>query len=1592
MPRLRFSARRLGLGACGLFMAVGLLFAWRTLVSADSLSFSGTVLTPSGAAYTEGGGVNLYGPSGANAGIDGEGRFAITGLQPGTYTLDVGLNSSSSYANPAQQQITITANISGFTIQVASPAIIGTLATPSGTPTTGCVSVQNATHTLNRSACPGDDGRFKLGALEAGTYVFTTSPPDNSPYVGNDQSVTITNPATALDLGTVKLENPFIVGKVALPDGTLLTWNDDWSRRLHLSVDLWNADQTVNKHSNFDSASKFKFGRIPAGTYSLHINIWDTTEYTGSETVTLTVPSGGLDMTASPVRLSTPQLVGVIYRPDGLTPVQNVWVNLRNDDGSLNQGSSTDSLGQYRIGGLPAGTYQLEVNPPQDMSDVVRPDPVSVTISSTLTTRNVTLSAAKKFVSGTVKKADGRGVACAQVNANRVGGTGWASAATKSDGSFTLTLQPGTWGLRVERSYDFSCLSPDWIYLEGDVVVDFATSAATETQNVNFTVQKATAVITGKVLTKDGRAITQGNVNANSQTRDGQNRWSNAQINSDGTYRLNLVGATYDVNVWTNDQRLFTRNQKIAVSDNQTVTANFVMNEKLATIKGRVTDKSGNPLANIQLNGNLDCGPDGCSAWSNTTTASDGTYSLAVTAGRWFINIDAGRGQRYVYDGPQKDIFVATETAIETGVDFALTYADVTVKGRTVSTTGSVLSNISGWVYLRPATVTAGAGFREFGGSLNQGTFNFNVPSSVYSQAEIGLHTPPNSQFSSQPGQTITLVADATVEKNLIVVQNDSAIVGRVIDPSGLPLKTCNFRGEVYANTPNNWFGTQVDREDCTFSISLLAGTYNVGYHFEESAGFMNRPSNKQLVVSAGTRAQYDIKALAGDARINVLVLKPDGTLAGRTWLWADNHEEIDEQRRQGESDQQRSDAFRGPGGTTSVRELLKYCAKGENEQECRDFKLPPGSEGPGSCKDALACTKYCAKNKNECDKFFSQDPSAGPVSGPQSQSVAARRSRVSALRLVTAQSQEGEEQDPFEDMLSSGGETNDKGVATLSLLSGHVYSLSAGLPPESDLLPPKSQTVDLRTVKSAQATLVLRESDGSMSGFVTWNKVAVRNGWVGCWSEDGSSNGSPIVNGTYRLNYSFNTTYHCNANASDGTTFLRSGDQIISIGTRKSVTQHFTMDEAGFTLPPPVSDSFDATQPHVITLGDGTSVNIPANTIASSGTVTVNANPTINIQSQVTAKPIGYGYSFEAKDENNKTISTFNGNLTMTFCYTDQQLTEAGIDEDSLVPSYWDSSSGTWKRPTNITQDKDANCITTTTNHFTAYAVVSSGGKAAQNLVSVSTRKVKGNRTLVVIGNGKQAKTIEPFKGYRGAVQVQTFKAGAKAGQVIVVTTASATAGPTVVKVFSTDGKLRQTLQPWGAGYRSGVGALETADLTRDSFDDLVLAPKSGGRVRVYDLSRRRDYTVALAGNGVRIASLDFGRGGKQLVTAVGQALRVWQLGSRGFSATSFDSRRLRVTAQGIERVILQPAIRSVTPASVGRKKAVTLTIRGENLGSGSRVLIDGTLPAKKVTATGEELLTVTINTSGLKRGRHDVQVINADGAQMTTRSLTVK
>ncbi|TAN58182.1 carboxypeptidase regulatory-like domain-containing protein [Patescibacteria group bacterium] len=1409
-----------------------------------------------------------------------------------------------------------------------------------------------------------------------------------------------------------------------------------------------------------------------------------------STALVLSFPAGiSLPTTATGITVT-----GYVYKDATMTPYAGVNVQIHTQDFSNNCWATTDPSGKYVISGtelckglLTAGSnYVLEANAPFNNTEgLLAPGP-RMNTSITDGTNNmepIIFTKAAKTLKGYVKKKDGAAVTGAMVNANKMGMPAFANAQTDSAGAFTLMISGGTWMVNINPMMGPGQPAADWVYFEQPQQISFNDNTDAETKEVNFTVTNASATVTGTVVDGAGNPISNGHVDVRSQ--DGR---GNGQPLMNGAFTIKVPAGGYDVMVNTGDMsgsKYSIPRQHIDIADGQTITLNLVAKEKTAKITGRVV-KNGVGVKNVQLNANQITNTPGAPGdWTMSQTDETGAFTLFVTSGRWHVNINQGPTQgpggpesapSFVYDGPPLEVTVTSDTDTANIGDISITSTDVAITGKVGidsdgnGTIDEILNNFPGYAFARPK----GAGgpnqpgpFREYGGPVNMGQFTIQIASGGVEQEMIlGMHTPPDSDYAPAAEQTVKVVPNTPINQNIVLVKNNSKVWGRVLDSSGFPLSSCNFRGDAFLNNFQNgvWRGTQI-KSDCSYSISVTPGTYQFGYNFDESAGFMNRPpSPDPIEIKAGDSIERNIKVVSGDATITGKVLDPEGNPVPNVFIFADNHEEIDQFRnesgegpkgppmggqpgkpemKQGEPRELKGLEKTGPGGAQNPKEIFDFCKDKKNEKQCKEFKLPAGSKGPGGCTTAMECTNYCKTHKEEC---FGQEATMKPPTGgtpgefmgpggckseTECKAFCSKAENYeechkfgpppggeemmqlpNSMKTLTAadtkfSSAKGPD-DVFDKIINSGAQTDANGNFTIKTLSGHKYSVGAGLPPESKFLPAKMQTADLTNSKSAFVTMQLRKADAKISGKVLKEGKLAEQGFVHAWAEDGGFSGSPVMNGTYSLNLTRGTVWHIGADSPSGRELYRSEEISITVDKDKSINRNFNLVKSNFVVPSPVSETFNADETKVISLEDGTSITIPSGAIDNEGEVTVTATPTVDLNSNKTAKPVGVGYDLEARDSSGNVVKKFNSNVTVKFSYEDSQLEQAGLNEESINPSFYDSSSNSWEKVTSATQDSDDNTISIQTDHFSAYALTDASGKArGKSTKQISAGKNKSGVATVAIGTGKTAKTITPFAGYKGSIQAKTANLGGKTGQVIIIAPSEKTAGAAEVKVYNTKGKKVKSFKPFGESYKAGVNIVFD-DITSDGKEDLAMAPTDGNaEVNVYDFAKNKTRNVSLGSKGaVMIDSLEAfnkGAGALTAVTVSGNKtdIKVFKYNSKKGTfdwQQSFDTaKRISVSSGEISLVTPKPKINNLAPKKISYSadaaKTVKVNAPGENFAKDTTVLIGGTIPAV-VKYKNDKLLELTITPNKLKKGKtYDIVVVGTDGAKTTAKkALTVK
>ncbi len=1234
-------------------------------------------------------------------------------------------------------------------------------------------------------------------------------------------------------------------------------------------------------------------------------------------------------------------------------------------------------------------------------------------------------------------------------------GFGGGDATTDGAGNFSVFLPAGTlYGANIDMNS-----STDWTFTEQIPDISFTNDASAETRTLNIQVTKATATITGTV-TKDGAPVMEGNINAWSTTGPGGG--GNAQV-VNGSYSMRVPAGSFNMGFWSPDQTLSAGQAAVVIADGQTITQNFLVKAKTAHLTGRLIDGSNLPIAGVRMN--AFCMTPGASGVQNgpqpgingnATSAADGTFDIAILAGRCNVNVDNWQdpnnptpGPSYVYNGKPLETTLETDTSSFAFGDITVVRADATILVTVVKEDGTPATGLNGYVFAQKAGEEQFGPGQNFGGPLMfDGKATIRMPSSVFSLVKLGMHLPPEAEYSVAEAPTVSVIADSTTTATLRVQKNNSSIYGALVDQNGIPLKTCTpppgqfSFGDVFVNsTEKGGRGVQF-QSDCSYKVSVVAGTYQFNYHFSDGTGLLNANQGQDKVeVHAGENVVKNIKALVGDAKINVTVLDPTGAPV-QTFVDAGNEIELfgkpgnpggegpkdlgaaqfkDKNGKSGDPFEVCMRAYQkkdnaqikkceamklpdistGPGGCKNVGACVKFCMKPANQAECGKFKGPdqgPGGQstpqtGPGGCKTDAECKAFCSKPENEqtCRNF-------GPPAGGDDSSLTGAsffKGQVKGETTNTGDRAQGGGPRPedFKNVLHSGSQTNAKGVGSISLISGHLYEVHVNAPPGSPWMPAQSQTVDFRNgAKTADLTFVLRQADAKISGKVVGGG---QFGWCHGWEESGNFSGGQAQGGKYEINVT-KGVWHIGCDAPAGNDFFRSEEVTIVVdGSQKAITQNFVLSKnVNFRIPNPVSQTTDATQAFSMTLEDGTTVVAGASAFATSGNVTITATPTANLMSQADAKPAWYGYDFKATNAaTGAEITKFNSSVTITFKYTDKMLEAAGVDESALLPRYFDDATNSWKTPSNATQDTDNNTLTVTSDHFSKWSPTSNGKAKSNIAVTVGTGKNKGTFT---IGSGKTAKKVTAFAGT--SLNVSTTNLGGKTGQLIFVAPSeNLKKGTSSVKVYTTKGKLVKTLNPYG---NNGAIKLMLADVTKDGKSDLVASQSTGTNpVKVVDVVKKYAThtldTGAKFGSTVSVTTMEAHQVGvaslAMLVkTRNANDVKVFKYAKGKFTLDSGideNNKRIKVSGSSISLITLKPNGKASGTLST-KSAASKITVKGSNFEKGMVATI-GTVGAKVSLKGGTA--TLTFDGTQLTKGKKTLKLVNPSGGSGTL-SVTVK
>jgi 5-hydroxyisourate hydrolase-like protein (transthyretin family) len=604
----------------------------------------GVVLGPDGNPLA---GVRVSGPSSMeNPPTGADGAFRLAGVKPGS-------------------AVSLWASKEGFRQAVAKPVVV-----LAGETTTGVtIRMLNQAHVRGKvttaSGGPLVEARVQLAQKNPGQnnpweeqnrwQSATRVPvkPDGTydapmPYAAPNQLLVR---ASALDLATTDAAPVELVDgreiyevDIVLPDGADLAGRvvakggDTGIAGARVSVAVarsesamvygWTGGQ-VTVWAITDATGAFSVSHLGAGTFELRAAA------DGYVTEVMTTKAGA----DKPVVVElAPELSieGVVAFADG-TPVEGVEVQASSAQsqrtfGGMIQGprtSVTDKAGAFRVSGLGAGTWALDVRPPWNSDVNIRAKRVDGIAGGAKDVRVIV--EAGGTIAGRVSDAQGKGIGNAWINANpmpkegvQLTGQEYRYAQSRPDGTFTLSgLAEGPYQVNVNAATSGRNYRP----VKSDNV-------AVGTKDLRFTMEMGLS-ITGVINDEGGRPVAQLQVQAMPvDSQGGQAQGANAMTDQEGHFTLSgLAAGDYRLEVpqWGGP------NQAWVLDGKTTYPA--------GTADLRLTVGKGVTISGVLLD---DSGAGITQGWVSATTKKGGNpkYSQPKSDGVWEI---AGleSGERY---------------------------------------------------------------------------------------------------------------------------------------------------------------------------------------------------------------------------------------------------------------------------------------------------------------------------------------------------------------------------------------------------------------------------------------------------------------------------------------------------------------------------------------------------------------------------------------------------------------------------------------------------------------------------------------------------------------------------------------------------------------------------------------------------------------------------------------------------------------------------------------------------------------------------------------------------------------------------------
>jgi hypothetical protein len=1016
---------------------------------------------------------------------------------------------------------------------------------------------------------------------------------------------------------------------------------------------LLNPDRSVRGQSTVDAnTGSFSFAGLTSGTYLIR----------GEP------PSGMLNLASSPVvpvhvltsniilpplALTHPSVTGTVYAPDGITPA-NAWVNVFANHRLVEK--RLTQAGQFAIGGLPTGTYQLQAEPLPD-----QPFWFSRMISVALQ------PSASQFVTTTLRPVQIAGVT--KAGASPIEGARVHAVTIHGEHRFDVTGPQGKFALGDLPLQEVTSLKVEPPIDRGGLLPPPIKVITTPDLNVALFFGVPDKIVRGVVKTNVNVPVLNAAIEAHRVDALGRDM---TLSDARGAYTLTLSPGLWTVDVrpisttvpahWLepNPPRLV-QFDDTPLPERKIV--NFVVLTADATVDGSVQLPGGDAppfTVTVALHNDEGLG-------LAQPIDPSGHFSFLVPHGVY--NLDLRLASPLFAAPPLPPVHARPLTTTD--------LPPITLIPRDAIITGTLTDEASNPVEDVPIIAwnrTTHASFSTR--SATDGVYVMNVYSGTWFVRPAPLPDQPYV-FDGDPANVAVSAHSVTPGIDFTLLNADATIHGLLLDPGGLPATSAyGFATARNADAPNGVHNGAPIRSG-EFDILVPAGTYTVAINLPAGQPFMWDGDPQAAAVTAGDTTTVTftlvaknalIRGVAYDKRTDVSV-----NIDGRVWARDD-------------------ELWVG----TDLKAGGYYT-----------LPVPAGLWRVNYDIDPLA------------DYLKAAGPRSYALQAGQVQNVGLPLLRKDGLLTGTVVLTDGvtpargaivivEGLSPELKGIVLQSPVRDDGRFTMQLPSG-LWNVHSSHRFDPRLINPAARGVLIPRNGANSVFLQYRSPNAAIAGALSLSGAGPLTGTVHLfgWSSDDAFNTTIApLNGSYMLPVISGRPWNIVAVFETHNQYWIARAQVPVPGP--SAVKNLVL-QGPHLKPAPVSVLIDPAEDRRIELSDGTHLFIPAGALPTDERVILHITPLAAVPHLRNGDVLGLGYAFEAYAECGEPITDqFNLDVVITFQYNSRELIARGLNINRLKPAYFSTTTNSWTLPDSYVVDEDRNTITMQINHFTLFSLVS--------------------------------------------------------------------------------------------------------------------------------------------------------------------------------------------------------------------------------------------------------------------------------------------